>query len=169
MYGDSTRTQLLARTSAFVALITLGSWISIPFLPIPFTLQTMFVLLAGAIMQRRAVIPVLFYILLGIFNIPVFHNGFSGIGVLLGPTGGYILGFVPAALLVGIAYEYRSSAIRIISIVVATLLILVLGAVWLLYSTSISLPSALLFGIAIFLPGDILKGACVYLTAQRVR
>ena len=169
MYGDPTRAQLLARTSAFVALITLGSWISIPFLPIPFTLQTLFVLLAGAILQRRAAIPVLFYILLGILNIPVFHNGFSGIGVLLGPTGGYILGFVPAALLVGIAYEYHSSAIRIISIAVATLLILVVGAVWLLYSTGISLPSALLFGIAIFLPGDILKGACAYLIAERVR
>jgi biotin transport system substrate-specific component len=168
MYGDPERARLLARTSAFVALITLGSWISIPFPLVPITLQTLFVLLSGAVMKRWGVIPVLLFILLGTLNIPVFHNGLSGIGILLGPTGGYILGFFPAALIAGIAYEHPSTSLRVIGIVGATLIIYLTGILWLLHSTGITLISALIFGMAIFLPGDILKGIAVYVIAKRM-
>jgi biotin transport system substrate-specific component len=89
-------------------------------------------------------------------------------GVLLGPTGGYILGFIPGALIVGMAYERTSSIIRIGGIVAANLAIYALGILWLLYSTGISLSYALIFGMAIFVPGDILKGIAVYVTAKRI-
>jgi biotin transport system substrate-specific component len=168
MYGDPERTRLIAHTAAFVALIALGGWLSIPFLPVPVTLQTLFVLLSGAVLRRRGVIPVILYILFGALNIPVFHSGLSGIGVLLGPTGGYILGFIPGALAIGIAYEHTSPAIRVGGIVAANLLIYAAGILWLLQSTGISLVYALVFGMAIFLPGDILKGIGVYLTAKRI-
>jgi biotin transport system substrate-specific component len=49
---------------------------------------------------------------MGVLNIPVFHNGTAGIAVLLGPTGGYILGFLPGALVTGFAYEYRKPISR---------------------------------------------------------
>jgi biotin transport system substrate-specific component len=168
MYGDLQRTRLLAHTAAFVGLITLGGWLSIPFLPVPITLQTLFVLLAGAVLKRWGVIPVTLYVLFGALNIPVFHSGLSGLGILLGPTGGYILGFVPGVLIIGLAYEYPSTAIRIAGIVAANLAIYTVGILWLLYSTGISLPYALVFGMAIFVPGDILKGIAVYATAKRI-
>ncbi|MDD1678579.1 MAG: biotin transporter BioY [Methanomicrobiales archaeon] len=168
MYGDPERTRLIAHTAAFVALITLGGWLSIPFLPVPITLQTLFVLLAGAILKRRGVVPVGLYVLLGALNFPVFHSGLSGVGVLLGPTGGYILGFIPGALIIGLAYERASPAIRVGGIVAANLSIYTVGILWLLYSTGISLPYALVFGMAIFIPGDFLKGIGVYLTAKRL-
>ncbi|MDD1675760.1 MAG: biotin transporter BioY [Methanomicrobiales archaeon] len=168
MYGDPQRTVLITRTSAFVALITLGSWLSIPFFPVPFTLQTLFVLLSGAVMGRKGVIPVLLYLSLGMLNFPVFHNSLSGIGILLGPTGGYLLGFVPAALVTGLAYERRSSFVRLAGIVTGILVILGSGTVWLVYSTGMQPTYALIFGLLVFLPGDILKGACVYLTAKRL-
>ncbi len=168
MYGDLERTRRIAYTAAFVGLITLGGWLSIPFLPVPITLQTLFVLLAGAILRRWGVIPVGLYILFGILNIPVFHSGLSGLGILLGPTGGYILGFLPGVLIVGFAYEHTSPPIRIGGIVLANLAIYSVGILWLLYSTGISFLYALIFGMAIFLPGDILKGIAVYVTARRI-
>ncbi len=58
MFGDLQRSRLIAYSAAFIGLIALGSWISIPSVPVPFTLQTLFVLLAGAVMKRQAVIPV---------------------------------------------------------------------------------------------------------------
>ena len=105
MFGDLRRSRRVAYTAAFIGLITLGGWISVPFVPVPFTLQTFFVLLAAAVMKREAVIPVTLYVLLGTLGLPVFHNGVAGFGVLLGPTGGYLAGFIPAALIAGIAYE----------------------------------------------------------------
>ncbi len=168
MYGDPGRTLLLSRTAAFVVLITAGGWLSIPFPPVPITLQTFFVLLAGAIMGPRGAIPVLLYLVLGAFQMPVFHNGLSGIGILLGPTGGYLFGFVPAALLIGYCYKRPSPAVRIAGIAGATLLIYVFGISWLLLSTGISLPYAIAVGMLLFVPGDILKGILVYFTVQRI-
>ncbi len=88
MFGDLDRSRTIAYSAAFIGLITLGSWISVPCIPVPFTLQTLFVLLAGAVMKRYAVIPVSLYVILGALGLPLFHNGVAGIGVLLGPTGG---------------------------------------------------------------------------------
>lgn len=89
MLGDRRRSLLVSLTAANVGLIIVGSWISIPFFPVPITLQTLFVLLSGAVMRRYGAIPPLLYVLMGAMNLPVFHNGMAGIGILLGPTGGY--------------------------------------------------------------------------------
>jgi biotin transport system substrate-specific component len=72
MFGDLEKSRFIAYTAAFVALITLGGWVFIPFYPVPFTLQTMFVLLAGIVMKRSAVVPVLITILLGMLGVPSF-------------------------------------------------------------------------------------------------
>src|SRR5512136_390785 len=108
MFGDLDRSRKIGYSAVFIGLITLGSWISVPWIPVPFTLQTLFVLLAGAVMKRYAVIPVSLYVILGALGLPLFHNGIAGIGVLLGPTGGYLIGFIFAALATGLAYECPS-------------------------------------------------------------
>ena len=59
MYGDEERAKTLVNTAVFAALITAGGWISIPLFAVPFTLQTLFVFLAAAIMKERAVFPAL--------------------------------------------------------------------------------------------------------------
>ncbi|NLM29169.1 MAG: biotin transporter BioY [Methanomicrobiales archaeon] len=162
------RAQILAYSGTFIALIAAGSWISIPLPPVPLTLQTLFVLLAGIIMQRYAVIPVGLYILLGAANLPVFHNGTAGLGVLLGPTGGFLLGFLPAVLIVGIAYENESPKIRIAGLIAATCMIYLFGVVWLSWSASIPLLQAALLGVAPFLIGDALKAAAAYTIGKRI-
>jgi len=162
MFGDLHRSRHVAHSASFIALITLGSWIAIPFFPVPLTLQTLFVLLAGAVMKRNAAIPVTLYILLGAVGLPVFHNGMSGIGVLLGPTGGYLAGFIPAALVTGFVYEHPINLLHIIGLAAASSIILFIGTVWLIFSTGMAPAAGLIAGLVVFLPGDAVKTYAAY-------
>lgn len=168
MFGDLKRSRIIALSAAFIALIALGSWVSVPFFPVPLTLQTLFVLLAGAVMRRYAVIPVTLYILLGALGLPVFHNGIAGIGILLGPTGGYLIGFIPAALIVGLAYESKATRVHVIGLAMATLIIYAFGIIWLIYSTGMGLAAALAMGMLPFLLGDVIKASAAYMIAKRL-
>ena len=168
MHGNPERTRLLAQSATFIALLAAGAWAALPVGPVPVTLQTFFLLLAAPVMKRRAVIPAALYLLLGALNLPVFHAGLSGIGVLLGPSGGFLAGFVPAAAVAGLAYERRSRILRVAGLAGATVIIYGCGIAWLLFSSGITLPAALLVGVIPFLPGDILKGAGVFLLGERL-
>src|SRR5208337_3961596 len=168
MFGDLRRSRRVAYTAAFIGLVTLGGWIAVPFVPSPFTLQTFFVLLAGAVMKRDAVMPIALYVMLGAVGLPVFHNGVAGVGVLLGPTGGYLIGFIPAALIVGLANESVSPARRIAGLATASLLILLCGVAWLIGSTGMAPAAAFFLGLVIFLPGDAVKAGAAYLIARHL-
>ncbi len=168
MYGDEQRSHRISLTAAFVALIAVGGWVSLPIPPVPVTLQTFFVLLAAVVMGRYAVLPVFVYLLLGILNMPVFHNGLAGIGVLMGPTGGYLIGFIPAVLLAGLAYEQENIIVRAAGIAAATLTIYLFGITWMAYSTGMALAQAVLLGLVPFIAGDVLKGIAVYIIGERI-
>jgi biotin transport system substrate-specific component len=168
MFGDLQRSRRIACTAAFIGLITVGGWISVPFVPSPFTLQTFFVLLAGTVMKRDAIIPVALYVALGTLGLPVFHNGVAGIGVLLGPTGGYLVGFIPAALIAGIACESVLPVCRIAGLAAASVLILLCGVAWLIASTGMAPAAAFFLGMLIFLPGDAVKTGAAYLIARHL-
>lgn len=168
MQGDRKRALIIAETAAFIGLIAIGSWVSVPFLPVPLTLQTMFVLLAAMVMKRYAVIPATLFVGFGAMNLPVFHNGTSGIGVLLGPTGGYLLGFIPAALVAGLAYERRSAAWKVTGICLAEACIYALGAGWLSISTGMTMVQAVVVGVLPFLPGDAVKAFAAHTIARRI-
>jgi len=169
MFGDLARARLLTGTAAFIGLIALGSWISIPFFPVPLTLQTLFVLLAAAVLFRYAVVTVSLYLLLGALGLPLFHNGIAGIGVLLGPTGGYLIGFLPAALIAGLAFERKSPAIRIFGIAAATLAIYACGIAWLMVSSGLSFIPAVTLGMLPFIPGDGIKAFAAWRIAERLQ
>ena len=168
MFGDLRRSRIIALSAAFIALITLGSWVSVPFFPVPLTLQTLFVLLSGAVMRRYAVIPVSLYILLGAFGLPVFHNGIAGFGILLGPTGGYLIGFIPAALIAGLAYESKRDWVHVCGLAVATFIIYACGISWLTGSTGMGVTAALAMGMLPFLPGDGIKAFAAYMIAKKL-
>ena len=95
----------------FTALIAVGAFIKIPVPPIPFTLQTMFVVLAGLMLGgNMGGISALLYMILGLIGIPIFTGG-GGIGYVLKPTFGYIIGFCVGAYAIGkISYKnFRGS------------------------------------------------------------
>lgn len=88
--------------SLFAALLCVSSYIVIPIGPVPVTLQVLFVLLAGSILGARlGALSVIVWIILGVFGLPVFASGKAGPITLLGPTGGYLLGFILCAWIVG--------------------------------------------------------------------
>ena len=114
------------------ALITVCSWISIP-MTIPFTLQTFAVCLIAALLGwRNGLEAVVVYILLGAVGLPVFSGFKGGIGALLGMTGGYIVGFLFTALVVGLAADRlgRKIPALAVSMVLGILLCYAFGTVW---------------------------------------
>ncbi|HTY38643.1 MAG TPA: biotin transporter BioY [Bacteroidota bacterium] len=86
----------------FAILTAIGAQIEIPHQPVPFTLQTLFVLLAGGLLGRRnGFLSMSAYLCMGALGLPVFAGGLTGFARLVGPTGGYLLGFPVAAFVIG--------------------------------------------------------------------
>lgn len=144
--------------SAFLMLLSQVR-IPLPFTPVPITLQTFGVLLIGlSFGSSRGAATIATYIALGAVGMPAFAGGALGWKHLLGPTGGYLIGFVAAAWLVGRLAESgwdRSFWLAFISAVLGTLIIYAFGAAWLSYFVGIK--RAFMAGILPFIPGDIVK------------
>ena len=168
MLGDKKKSLFISYTAVFVALFVAASWISIPIPPVPFTLQTMMVLLCAAVMKRYAVIPVVLYIVLGCLNLPVFHNGTAGLAVVLGPTGGYMLGFIIAVLIVGYLYESNVTVIHVLGLIFGTISILLFGTAWLAISSGMAIEAAFIVGCVPFLVGDSVKLILAFYIARMV-
>jgi len=108
----------LVLITLFAALTALGARVTIPlpFTPVPVTLQVLFPLLAGLLLgSKRGALSQAEYVAAGLAGLPVFAKGGSGLTYFLGPTGGYLLGFIAAAFVVGelVAMNQRNSAVRV--------------------------------------------------------
>jgi len=162
----STREMILC--ALFSALTAASALISIPlpFSPVPVTFQVFFVLLSGAILgSKLGAISQTVYILSGITGLPVFSRGMGGLVYLLGPTGGYIIGFPVCAYLTGLLFErinkpYGKKAIPIF--LSGLLAIYVPGVIWLLLVSGLGIVKVILIGVVPFLPGDIVKIILAY-------
>lgn len=122
----------LALIGIFAALITLCSWISIP-MTIPITLQTFAVFMAAGLLgTKRAALTVLLYIMMAAAGLPVLSGFRGGIGALMGPTGGYVIGFVFTALITGstVGRLGRRPAIMLISMTAGALVCYAFGTLW---------------------------------------
>ena len=170
--------------TAGVAALVAGAWMSVPFYPVPLTMQTLAVLVVGGLLgPRLGVAAVLAYLALGLAGAPVFHGGVAGPAVLLGPTGGYLLGFVPAAFVVGLfaqrarrtpvhaaptpltaegAGRHRARGVLLLAggAVLAEAAIYLVGVPWLAVAyTGGDLSRAMAIGAVPYLLGDLLKVA----------
>ena len=145
---------------AGTALTAGAAQIVIPLQPVPFTMQTFAVLLVGtAIGPVRGALSMLLYALVGALGLPVFASASSG-NVFALPTGGYIVGFVLAAALVGWLAQLkwdRKFLKMIVTFVAGSLVIYAVGAPWLAASLGMSLGQAIAVGVVPFLIGDALK------------
>lgn len=125
-------TKDMAYISICAALIAICSWISIP-TTVPFTLQTFAVFLTCMLLGgKKGTIAILIYILLGCIGLPVFANFSSGFGVLLGTTGGYILGFIASGLIMWAFEKYSQDKIWMtaLSMVLGLIACYAIGTVW---------------------------------------
>ncbi len=145
---------------AFSAFVALTAQVAIPLGPVPLTLQTLGVLFTGAVLgSKRGTLALLLYVAEGAIGLPVFAGGLSGIGVLIGPTGGYLVGFIVAAGIVGLLAERgwdRRLVWAALAMVVGNLVIYALGVAWLSVILD-DLRTALVQGMLIFIIGDLIK------------
>ena len=140
---------------SFSILTAISAQVSIPIKPVPFTLQTMIVLLAGAFLgSKNGAYSQVLYILLGIIGLPVFAHtadGTMGIARLIGPTGGYLLAFPLAAFVVGYLTERSQKYLNVIvSMFAAELIIIFLGTIYLYAAYLHNFVDAVRAGAAIF-------------------
>jgi biotin transport system substrate-specific component len=148
---------------AGAALLILGSRISIPLPgnPVPFTLQTLAVLLVGgALGLRRGAISTVLFIALGVVGVPVFAESRHGLDVILGATGGYLVGFIAASALVGRLAELgwdRHIGGSVGMNLIGTAVIYLVGVPWLAVVLGVPLDKAIALGLLPFLVGDAIK------------
>jgi len=143
------------------ALVALASQIAIPlpFSPVPVTGQTFAVLLVGATLgSRRGAFSLMAYLVLGTLWLPVFASGAAGPARLFGPTGGYLLGFIAAAWIVGRLCERgwdRRIATAALAMLVGNVVIYLFGLPWL--ALFVGADRVLALGLFPFVPGAIIK------------
>jgi biotin transport system substrate-specific component len=150
--------------ASFVILTSLGAFVRVPlpFTPVPLTLQTFFVLLSGAFLgSNLGALTQLSYLFLGASGVSLFSGVACGPYYLLGPTGGYLLGFVAAAFFLGKALKYSSNNffLTFTMFCVADVMILSCGVLWLKVLTGYSFSQLIFIGFVPFVAGDILKAS----------
>jgi len=157
----SQRVKKLVYAALFAALTAVSAWITIPLPYVPITLQTFFVILSGgALGAYFGALSMVVYLLLGFIGMPVFSKGQSGLGVLAGPTGGYLIGFVFCAIVTGLIVKMRKKPgllWYVLAMSAGTLVLYACG--WAQLSLILHMPAdtALIIGVLPFIPGDILK------------
>lgn len=160
----------------FAAMISICSWITIP-ATIPFTLQTMGIFTAiGILGGQRGTLAVLTYILLGAVGIPVFSGFSSGIGIIFGTTGGYIIGFLFSAILMwGIEAIFgRNQIVFILSMIAGLFVCYAFGTAWFMIvytqqSGFIELSTVLGWCVIPFLIPDFIKMAVALFLTKRLK
>lgn len=170
-YADILQPEAKSRALGYnSALILAGSWalalaaqvgFYIPPIPVPFTLQTFVVLLAGMLLgSKRGLACVMAYLVQGAAGLPFFKGGASGLSYMTGATFGYLIGFAFAAWLVGRLAERgwdRKPVTTLAALSLGAAAILIPGVVWLVAGLRLDLATAMVSGALIFIPGDALK------------
>ena len=146
--------------AVMTAVMCVLSPISNPLGPVPVSLATLVILLTAYILgMKRAVIAVILYLLIGLAGVPVFSGFSGGIAKLIGPTGGYLIGYIPMVLIAGLIIDryYRNYLISITGMAAATAVLYAIGTAWLAYSASMTPAAALAAGVIPFIPLDLVK------------
>ena len=162
--------------AVFAVIMAICSWISIP-AAVPFTLQTFGVFIAAGVLGgKRGTLSVLVFILLGAVGIPVFANFSGGIGVLAGPTGGYIIGFLFSALVMWAMEKLpgKKSIMQIVSMVVGLVVCYAFGTAWFMVvygkaNGPVGLVTALGWCVFPFIIPDLIKIALAYVLSRKLR
>lgn len=186
LVGDRT-VGYFAASVVVAALTAAFAQVAVPYplSPSPVTLQTVGVYLAGLLLGPVwGALALVLYGLVGAAGAPVFAGGRAGLGIVAGPTGGFILGFPVAAAVIGALVHRRveprrldevSVALQVFALLVGLVVVYAFGSVWLAFVTEQSLATSVVQNGVVFVPGDLLKAVAVlslvtggYLTHARV-
>lgn len=156
------KTKKMILYALFAALTAVCSMISIPlpFTPIPINLATLSVFLAGGLLgSKGGAVSQIVYVFLGAIGLPIFANFLGGFSVIAGPTGGYIIGYIVAAWIIGFASEKLGQGFykNVLGMIAGLLACYTLGTLWFMNITNLGIAEALLMCVVPFLLGDGLK------------
>jgi biotin transport system substrate-specific component len=154
------RQKAMIFAALFAALTAAVSFfkIPLPFTPVPITLQTLMVLLSGAMLgSSYGALAMIIYLLLGLIGLPVFSGGSSGLGAILGPTGGFLLSFPVAAFVVGKLSSTKKITGLLLAMLIGTLIIYMFGAIQGTLVTHLGLTAIFVGWILPFIIGDAIK------------
>lgn len=161
----------------FAALIAVGAFLKIPLPLNPITLQTLFVMLAGLLLgKKNGVISCTLYVIIGLAGLPIFSQG-GGIGYVLNPTFGYLIGFIIGTYVIGVLSENHSSFIWLFlsAAIGGIAVVYIFGAVYyyllakLYLKNTIAISALMMSFVIVPLPGDLLSALLAALLAKRLR
>ncbi len=152
----------VALFAALMAVLGLLPPLTLPFIPVPITAQTLGVMLAGSILgARKAFLSLLLFHVLVAAGLPLLAGGNGGLAVYVGPTGGFFVGFLPAAFLIGWLTERAWTRLSVplafaINVLGGICVLYAVGIPWLAVAAKLPLAKAALGSLA-FVPGDCVK------------
>mgnify|MGYP003586906120 FL=1 len=163
----------------FAAFMIISSYIVVPIGPVPHTLQPLVVLLSGVLLGHKwGPISIIVWVVLGVLGLPVFNQGQAGAVMLIGPTGGFIFGFIVCSWLAGLLTEKNLQAgyaKTFFYLLIALIVAYILGLIGFMLSFQYFLhkpmtwEKSVLIAIAPFLPFDIIKAAIASYVGVKVR
>ncbi len=142
------------------AILCVLAPLSIPVGPVPVSLATLAVYFILYLLgMKRSMVAVIVYLLIGLAGVPVFSGFSAGPAKLVGPTGGYLLGYIPLVLIAGAVTDryYRNRVISAIGLIAATAILYAAGTAWLAYSANMEPYAAIEAGVIPFVPFDLVK------------
>jgi biotin transport system substrate-specific component len=172
MEGPSTSLRMTVYASLLAALIAAGAYLALPIGPVPIVLQNFFIFLSGLLLGPRwGAASVGVYLMAGALGLPVFAGGIGGIGRFAGPTGGYLLGYLPAVFVIGwISKKSKGrGALDVLAMVCGSIVIYTCGVSWLKILSGMTLAKTLAVGMYPFILGDGLKIAAAVPIVKALR
>lgn len=157
---NRTKLQMMIVTALFAAIIGILAQVTIPLPLVPITGQTLAIGLAATILgSRYGALSSILYIVIGAVGIPVFAQMTAGLGVVFGPTGGFLVGFIPATYIIGLYLEKTSFTVKnaFIANVIGMFITLIFGTVWLKVIANLTWTAAFLGGFAPFFIVGLIK------------
>jgi biotin transport system substrate-specific component len=168
----STSLRMTVYASLMAALIAAGAYMALPIGPVPIVLQNLFVFLSGLLLGPRwGVASIGVYLMAGALGLPVFAGGVGGIGRFAGPTGGYLLGYLPAVYVIGWISKNSKGrvAVDVLAMVCGSIIIYTCGISWLKMLSGMTLGKTLVVGMYPFILGDVVKIAAAIPIARALR
>jgi len=162
----------MVHIALMAALVAAGAFVAIPVGPVPIVLQNFFVMLTGLLLgQRRGLAAIGLYLLAGGLGLPVFAGGTGGLGRLAGPTGGYLVGYLPAVAVIGMVSRAGQGRVwaDALAMVAGTAIVYGFGLTWLKLITGMTLAKTMALGLVPFLPGDVVKIVAALPVARALR
>lgn len=155
----SIQTYAMVSTALMTAVTCILAPLSVPIGPVPISFTNLAIYLSLYLLDwKRGTLSYFLYLLIGFAGLPVFSGFTGGVAKLAGPTGGYIVGFIPMAIIAGIVIDHcQKRWIQLLGMIVGTAICYALGTAWFCMQAGYTISAALAVCVFPFIPADLIK------------